>query len=124
MVVINVCGSYFLLARNVGNVFVYYVAIMLCVTSLEVLSEITLHLFTISYCSTALSRFASPSALLRTAGLVLVYGEDVEMFLTRWRCKLLQICRHLVSRHGIASLASWIFLLPGQSPLMVFCVDF
>ena len=88
------------------------------------LAEITLHLFTISYCPTALSRFASPSPLLRTAVLVYGDGEDVEMFLTRWRCKLLQICRHLVSRHGIASLASWIFLLPGQSPLMVFCVDF
>ena len=36
VVVINVCGSYFLLARNVGNVFVYYVAIMLCVTYLDV----------------------------------------------------------------------------------------
>ena len=41
------------------------------------LTEITLHLFTISYCPTALSRFASPSALLRTAGLVMV---------RMWRC--------------------------------------
>ena len=124
MVVINVCGSYFLLARNVGNVFVYYVAIMLCVTYLDVHIWLKLPYIYLQFHNVPRSRFGSPSPLLRTAGLVYSEGEDVEMFLTRWRCKLLQICRHLVSRHGIASLASWIFLLPGQSPLMVFCVDF